>query len=396
MNNTNSDYRFSYETRMNTGVLLLLNSPSFMKFGIDMSEWTIGAKFMGIKLIPLGIHYISFSLKDENYQMKQGFFISITSKSLNVVRKWSDKAQAFLPLKEEDDTNFKIGISNLDFDKNLGDYPITQHSTWKDLSSYITDLTINNIQPDLIKYISINTEYDNNTNNNNDVIPNELNFTDIPMKVFNNVSSLLSPEQVTKMNIDKTQTLSNIIKTSYNNNINELLGELQIAFVTFIIGEKYESLMHWKNMLMLLTSCEEGIHKYVDLFCKFIEVFYNQLRNVPKDIFYDEIIGNNFLRRVLDNFILGISESEGVNGGFMKRMKLFRKFLKEYFKYEVLSEEERVIEMYRKGNSEYCYGNNDVDDDLPVIVDEEEIKQFNERNKKEIDNNQNVDVIMDD
>jgi hypothetical protein len=29
-------------------------------------------------------------------------------------------------------------------------------------------------------------------------------------------------------------------------------------------------------------------------------------------------------------------------------------------------------------------------------VDEEEIKQFNERNKKEINNNQNVDVIMDD
>ena len=388
MNNTNSDYRFSYENRINTGVLLLLNSPSFMKFGIDMSEWTIGAKFMGIKLIPKGIHYISFSLKDEDYQMKQGFFINITSNSLHVVRKWSEKAQAFLPLKEEDDVNFKIGISNLDFDKNLGDYPITQHSTWKDLSFYITSLTISKIQPDLIKYISINTEYDDNNNNN--VIPNELNFTDIPMKVFNNVSSLLSPEQVTKMNIDKTETLSNLIKTSYDDNINELLGELQIAFITFIIGEKYESLMHWKNMLMLLTSCEEGINKYVDLYCKFIEVLYNQLRNIPKDMFYDEIIGNNFLRRVLDNFILGISESEGVHEKLLKRMKLFRKFLNEYFKYEVLSEEERVIEMYKKGNNEYCYGNNDVDDDLPVIVDEEEIKQFNERNK-----NQNDDVIMD-
>ena len=42
----NSNYRLSYENRMNSGTLLLLSSPKKMNFGIDLSEWTIGEKFL--------------------------------------------------------------------------------------------------------------------------------------------------------------------------------------------------------------------------------------------------------------------------------------------------------------------------------------------------------------
>ncbi len=51
-----SNYRLSYEKRINTGTLLLLSLPKKMNFGIDLSEWIIGDKFLGIKLIPLGVH----------------------------------------------------------------------------------------------------------------------------------------------------------------------------------------------------------------------------------------------------------------------------------------------------------------------------------------------------
>ena len=112
------NYRYDYDKRMQLGVILLLNVPSQMKFGIDMSEWTIGAKFMGIKLVPLGVHYISFALKDEDYQSKQGVFVSLTKKEKNIVRAWSEEYQTFVALKEEEEKNFMIGIENLDFDKN--------------------------------------------------------------------------------------------------------------------------------------------------------------------------------------------------------------------------------------------------------------------------------------
>lgn len=44
------------------GVLLLLDCPSGLEFGIDNISWQIGPKFKGIKLIPLGTHIIAYSL----------------------------------------------------------------------------------------------------------------------------------------------------------------------------------------------------------------------------------------------------------------------------------------------------------------------------------------------
>lgn len=46
------------------GVLLLLDSPEFLEFGIDNITWQVGTKFKGIKLIPLGTHIIAYSLKN--------------------------------------------------------------------------------------------------------------------------------------------------------------------------------------------------------------------------------------------------------------------------------------------------------------------------------------------
>ena len=89
-----------------------------MQFGIDLSQWIIGEKFMGIKLIPIGIHYISFSLSEENNAFKQGFFIEIESgknKTRNIIREWSPKYQTFIRLSEETTKNYSIGLDNLDF-----------------------------------------------------------------------------------------------------------------------------------------------------------------------------------------------------------------------------------------------------------------------------------------
>ena len=138
-----SNYRLSYENRLNTGTLLLLSPPKKMNFGIDLSEWTIGDKFLGIKLIPLGVHIITFSLENEKYNQKQFFFISIKKEKLNIIRKWSEEYQFFIPLNEEDDKNFSIGLNNFDFEENLGEYPFEQKNNWNDLSKFISFNVIN-------------------------------------------------------------------------------------------------------------------------------------------------------------------------------------------------------------------------------------------------------------
>ena len=393
------DYNLSYENRRNLGTLLLLNSPKKMQFGIDLSQWVIGEKFMGIKLIPIGIHYVSFSLSEENNAFKQGFFIEIEqgkNKTKNIIREWSSKYQTFIRLKEESNKNYSIGLDNLDFDQYLGNYPYEQISNWKDLTSFLNIDVINHLQkninvtmcPELIeekKEEEINMNNDNleeekeeeekninninHINNENNVNKNNENnefkkynqlitYEDIEFTEF----YLNQPEYINSL--DKSKLLEKILLNFKKPE--DFLGEFQYSFILFLIGEVYEALKQWKDMLILITSSEELIKKYDKFFSNFIEIIYNQLRLFPDDLMHDVILENNFLKRYLTNFLLfDIKEKKG----FSKRQKLLKNFVEEKFGYKILSEEERIIDNYLHGIKSYDY-KDEINDDLPVVVDE--------------------------
>ena len=390
------DYNLSYENRRNLGTLLLLNSPKKMQFGIDLSQWVIGEKFMGIKLIPIGIHYVSFSLSEENNAFKQGFFIEIESgkgKTKNIIREWSPKYQTFIRLKDETTKNYSIGLDNLDFDQYLGNYPYEQISNWKDLSSFLNIGIINRLQksinvtmcPELIeeekeednKNNNDNNENENNIMNNDNKInengnTNNANDNNKEFKKYNQLITyedieftefyLNQPEYINSL--DKSKLLEKILLNFKK--VEDFLGEFQYSFILFLIGEVYEALKQWKDMFILISSSEESIKKYDKFFSNFIEVIYNQLRLFPDDLMHDVILDNNFLKRYLTNFLLfDIKEKKG----FSKRQKLLKNFVEEKFGYKILTEEERIIDNYLHGIKSYDY-KDEINDDLPVVVDE--------------------------
>ena len=397
------DYNFSYENRRNLGTLLLLNSPKKMQFGIDLSQWVIGEKFMGIKLIPIGIHYVSFSLSEENNAFKQGFFIEIEqgkNKTKNIVREWSQKYQTFIRLKEEATKNYSIGLDNLDFDQYLGNYPYEQISNWKDLTSFLNIDVINHLQkninvtmcPELIKEkeeaVNMNNENleeekeeENNINNINNI--NHINDENKNNKItensnfkeFKKYNQLITYEDIefTEFYLNQPEYINSLDKSKLLEKVllnfkkpEEFLGEFQYSFILFLIGEVYEALKQWKDMFILITSSEELIQKYDKFFSNFIEIIYNQLRLFPDDLMQDVILENNFLKRYLTNFLLfDIKDKKG----FSKRQKLLKNFVEEKFGYKILSEEERIIDNYLHGIKSYDY-KDEINDDLPVVVDE--------------------------
>ena len=387
------DYNLSYENRRNLGVLLLLNSPKKMQFGIDLSQWVIGEKFMGIKLIPLGIHYISFSLSEENNAFKQGFFIEIESgknKSKNIIREWSKKYQTFIRLNEESTKNYSIGIDNLDFDQYLGNYPYEQISNWKDLTSFLNIDIINRLQkninvtmcPELIE--EKNDDDINNNDINIDNINDENNINNInednkinenTNKEFKKYNQLISYEDIefTEFYLNQPEYINSLDKSKLLVKIllgfkktEEFLGEFQYTFILFLIGEVYEALKQWKDIFILISSSEESVKNYEKFFCNFIEVIYNQLRLFPDDLMHDVILDNNFLKRYLTNFLLFDLKDKK---SFTKRQKLLKNFVEEKFGYKILSEEERIIDNYLHGIKSYDY-KDEINDDLPVVVDE--------------------------
>ena len=184
---------------------------------------------------------------------------------------------------------------------------------------------------------------------------------------------LNQPEYINSL--DKSSLLENIL-LKYKLP-EEFLGEFQYTFILFLIGEVYEALKQWKDIFILISSSEILLNKknFSKFFCDFTEIIYNQLRLFPDDLMHDVILENNFLKRYLNNFLLYDKKE---NKNFSKRQKLLKNFVEEKFGYKIKSEEERIIENYMNNknnnnkykNDYYELYKDDINDDLPVIVDE--------------------------
>lgn len=86
---------------------------------------------------------------------------------------------------------------------------------------------------------------------------------------------------------------------NYLNLISLLSGELQFAFVCFVVGNVYEGFEHWKCLLALLCRSEEAMGKRKELYLGLIAVLYHQLGEIPPDFFVDIVSQDNFLTSTL-------------------------------------------------------------------------------------------------
>lgn len=133
---------FANQSIKQLGFLLLLNAPEGMQFGIDNQYWQTGPRFSGVKLIPPGSHFVYFALKDEQYASRLGFFIHVPKLNTAatdtdrrqesvIVRVWDPHMQAFIRLPTEaEECAYQEGVLNMDFDGQLGCYPLKNHKQW--------------------------------------------------------------------------------------------------------------------------------------------------------------------------------------------------------------------------------------------------------------------------
>jgi A1 cistron-splicing factor AAR2 len=82
-------------------VIVLLDAPPKIQLGVDNTAWIVGNKFKGVKLIPLGVHFVYYALADEKYQFKLGFFCDLQPHQRIVVRRWHSNFEDFLPVDQE-------------------------------------------------------------------------------------------------------------------------------------------------------------------------------------------------------------------------------------------------------------------------------------------------------
>ncbi|KAL3035109.1 hypothetical protein AAZX31_02G232100 [Glycine max] len=258
--------------------LLFLDVPQYTLVAVGTQMFSVGPTFKGIKMIPPGIHFVYYSSSSRDgkeFSPIIGFFIDAGPSEV-IVRKWDQQDERLIKLSEEEEERYSQAVKNLEFDRQLGPYNLSHYEDWKRLSNFITKSVIERLEP---IGGEITVECENEIVRNTTKMPME-EAIDKQLKVGNSATSVgksprkgcyytsiprvvkckgISGQELTSLNLDKTQLLETLLAKDYGDSEDLLLGELQFAFIAFLMGQSLEAFLQWKSLVSLLFGCTEAM-----------------------------------------------------------------------------------------------------------------------------------------
>nr|CAD7397946.1 unnamed protein product [Timema cristinae] len=285
-------------------IFIFLDVPSGTEFGIDMKHWNTGEKFKGVKMIPPGIHYVHYSAT--NSQGDTGprvGFIHNFQKSELVVKRWDKDAEDISDKEIEEEEKNRIKLNILNMDRFLGPYPF--------------DNVVNAIIP-TSGYIRSALE----------LLPCDTDRTSA-----GGAATTQSVKRRSRTAEEKEEELLPQLKPSPGTELrfsqfpdaSDLIGELQFAFVCFLVGHSLEAFEHWKKLVGTLCSCDSAVSKHRELFYDTLTTLETQLEEIPEDFLVDIVTSNNFIYHSLRELFRTLQESDTLD----HRLKLRAKRLAE-------------------------------------------------------------------
>uniref|UniRef100_A0A3P8SG91 Protein AAR2 homolog n=1 Tax=Amphiprion percula TaxID=161767 RepID=A0A3P8SG91_AMPPE len=342
--------------------LVLLGVPQGTEFGIDCKSWQVGPRFRGVKMIPPGLHFIHYSSVNSpscggEIGPKTGLFLTLKPKEV-VLGNWDPKEEDldFSASKNEEEVS-RIRATLRELDPYLGPYPYEVMRKWVSLTDRLSEEVANSLQPlsgricafaDVVPEIDYRHTKDRAEQPRNDTacqsmregldrLPRmkqregtEVRFSKIPKKTYPDGAT---PAQITQCSMDLSYALETVLEKNHKQQPLNLLGELQFAFVCFLIGNVYEGFEHWKSLLTLLCRSEEAMQKHKELYLGLIAVLYHQLGEIPPDFFVDIVSQNNFLTSTLQDFFQ-FASGPCVDGTLRKRAEKFKAHLTKKFRWD--------------------------------------------------------------
>nr|CAG4634981.1 EOG090X0AVR [Alona affinis] len=268
----------------------------------------------------------------------------------------------------EEKERFRANLRS--FDQNLGPYPYESWKKWISLSNKLTVEIVEKIQPSEKKIGSVadlvpsevkgeeSSEKKRNTrvlrsNPEDALLPpmharpgTSLNFTSFPESSFPQGSTI---SEITRYSIDTSHVLRQML-LQWQEPI-QLLGELQIAFLCFLIGQVYTAFEHWKKLVNILCSADEHLLENPSLFLEFTGDLYFQMQEIPADFFVDIVSQNNFLTQTLKIFFENILENDGVDQQLKRRCIRLKQYVTQRFHWNFDAEPEDEAPVVLSGDA---------------------------------------------
>ena len=328
--------------------VVFLDVPQNTEVGIDMNVWRTGDRFKGMKMIPPGLHMLHYSaVGKEGVAAPRTSSFHLFEKGEVLVRRWDPVAETLVDVNEADQA--RIADNKQDLDRYLGMFPYETWKKWYALTSHVSGDVIKKVEP-VSKVLCSASQLELDTmqpdmdaaagrTSEENMLPKmhpksgtELRFTALPTaQCLENAS----PEFRTKYSMDSSYRLEKMLEVS--DSPQNLLGELQVAFVSFLVGHVYDAFEHWKQLVHLFCTCDEALGKYPHLFMQLLTCVHYQIEEVPEDFFTDIMSRENFLVHTL-HILFNNLEDGDVPLSLRQRGTLFRRHLMQKFKWDFSEE----------------------------------------------------------
>ena len=303
-------------TKANSCTIVITDPPSGLDLGIDCMHYETGPNFKGFCQVPEGLHFIYHST---GMGARQGFFLDCRRGEIVILR-W-DKGNEEISLEHDLPDGARSALHQAIFagelDKNLGPYPYTQLHLWHNVSGFLTHRVLDRadcragslIYPgdaeDISKQLKTQKEMQTQA-----MVPHFgglarvarfVNVMEIDLELK---KAQKNPPDITSYCLEKSELLKNLICNHYSGSWEDLLGEIQLSFLLFLLIYSYPALEHWKYLVHTISLCEKYLITNPKFSSAFFRIFYEQLNFSPTDFFETELSRDNFLRPVLSNLLI--------------------------------------------------------------------------------------------
>lgn len=352
-------------------------------------NYETGPNFRGMSMIPPGLHFIYFST---GLGSRQGFFIQCAEGDL-VVRSWdpaNEEITATNVLSDASMAALRLSLERGELNHQLGPYPFPQHHTWLNISSHISASVLERtdcapgsmVIPGVAEDMEALPGGSNSNSSNSSTavkhyfpgLARVARFADLAAAEASlreaahaHVASPDRAQLLTSLYMDKTSISQHLVESYFGGSWSELLGEMQLAFVLFLLVFSHPALVYWKAAVHLVCCSEKLVRQQPSVVASFIKSFHAQLNFSPEDFFEIELSRENFLRPSLSALFATLS-GDDVPDPLPEYSRRLLKFVRK--KFDLYHPDGKAAGQQNRCGAEAF---NLVDEDMPVVVEMKDI-----------------------